>query len=81
MTISNTLKYIFLIYFIVALVFGVLFFVNVEYVAAVTAWPYLDPVTGRVVGSMFLGWAFGALFGYRATEWSEVKVFVIASMI
>lgn len=80
MTISNTLKYIFLIHFLVCLVFGILFFVSVEYVVTMTGWPFLDPVAGRVVGSMFLGWAFGSLFGYRATDWSEVKILVIGDI-
>ena len=77
MTISNSLRYIFLIHFLICLVFGVLFFLSPEYIVTATGWPFLDPVTGRVVGAMFLGWAFGSLFGYRATEWSEVKILVI----
>jgi hypothetical protein len=81
LTVSNILKYIFLIYFIICLIFGVLFFVAVEYAATLMAWPFLDPVVGRIMGSMFLGWAFGSLFAYRATEWSEVKAFVVANMV
>ena len=81
MSISNTLKYIFLIHFLISLVFGVLFFLSPEYIVTATGWPFLDPVTGRVVGAMFLGWAFTSLFGYRATEWSEVKIVVIGDII
>ncbi len=81
MTISNTLKYIFLIHFLVCLVFGILFFLSPEYITTVTGWPFLDPVAGRIVGAMFLGWAFGSLFGYRATDWSEVKIIVLADII
>ena len=80
MTISNTLKYIFLIYFILSLIFGIIFFLIPEEITTMTAWPFLDPVTERVMGSMFLGWAIGSLFAYRAKEWSEVKIFVLASL-
>ena len=81
MTISNTLKYIFLIYFILCLIFGIGYFIAPEYIATATAWPFLDPVAGRIMGSMFFGWAFGALFAYRASEWSEVKIIVIADIV
>ena len=81
MTISNSLRYTFLINFIVCLIFGVLFFLSPEYVATATGWPFVDPTAGRIMGSMFLGWAFASLFGYRATDWSEVKIIVIGTII
>ena len=81
MTISSTLKYIFLIYFILCLIFGIVYFAAPEYITTATAWPFLDPVAGRVMGSMFFGYAFGALFCYRATEWSEVKIMVLANIV
>ncbi len=81
MTVSNILRYTFLFHFITCLIFGILFFLSPEYITTATAWPFLDPVAGRVLGSMFLGWAFGSLFGYRATDWSEVKIVVIGDMV
>lgn len=81
MTISNMLKYIFLIHFIVCLIFGIVFFLSPEYVTTMTEWPFLDPVAGRILGAMFLGWGFTSLFGYRATDWSEVKIVVIGDII
>lgn len=75
------LKYIFLIHFIVCLIFGISFFLSPEYISTMTAWPYLDPVAGRVIGAMFLGYGFASFFGYRATDWSEVKIIVIADIV
>jgi hypothetical protein len=75
------LKYIFLIHFITCLIFGIGFFLSPEYITTMTAWPYLDPVAGRIIGSMFLGWGFASLFGYRATDWSEVKIIVLGDII
>lgn len=81
MTISNTLKYIFLINFIVCIIFGVIFFLSPEYISSATGWPFLDPTAGRIMGSMFLGYGLASLCGYRATDWSEVKIIVIANII
>ena len=78
---TNSLRYIFLIHFFVSLIFGIVFFVSPEYITTVTGWPFLDPVAGRVLGSMFLGWAFTSLFGYRATDYSEVKILVLGEII
>jgi len=81
LTISNMLKYIFLIHFIICLIFGIGFFLSPEYITTMTAWPFLDPVAGRILGAMFFGWGFGSLFGYRATDWSEVKIVVIGDIV
>ena len=81
MPMTNQLRYTFLIHFIICLVFGILFFLSPEYVTTATAWPFLDPVAGRVIGAMFFGWAFAALFGFRAADYSEVKIIVIADII
>jgi len=75
------LKYIFLIHFIVCMIFGISFFLSPEYITTLTAWPFLDPVAGRIIGAMFLGYGFASLFGYRATDWSEVKILVIADIV
>ena len=41
----------------------------------------VDPVAGRVMGSLFLGFGFGSLFAYRASSWEEVRILVLADLI
>ncbi|MFW9920704.1 MAG: hypothetical protein ACFFED_13960 [Candidatus Thorarchaeota archaeon] len=47
----------------------------------VMAWPYLDPYAGRVMGSLFLGFAAAGFLGYRAATWEEVKILVLADIV
>ena len=81
MEISNILKYTFLLHFIVCMIFGFLFFLSPEFYRDVTAWPFFDPTTARVMGSGFLGFGFASLFGYRAASWEEVKIVVIGDIV
>ena len=63
------------------MIFGFLFFLSPEFYVDATAWPFLDPAAGRVMGSAFLGFGFAALFGYRAASWEEVKIVVICDIV
>ncbi|GAG95524.1 unnamed protein product, partial [marine sediment metagenome] len=74
--ISKLLKILFLVHFFVAVIFGLTFLVVVEYYVSITGWPYLDPVTGRVLGSVFLGLAVASLLAWRETKWHHVKIIV-----
>ena len=73
---SITLKLTFLIHFFVAVIFGLLFTVLVELYVEVVGWPYLDPVTGRILGAVFLGFAAASLLSWRETKWERVKIVV-----
>ncbi|MFW9907574.1 MAG: hypothetical protein ACFFEF_03290 [Candidatus Thorarchaeota archaeon] len=81
MEIPSILKYTFLFHFIACLVFGVIFFLSPEIFVDLVAWPFLDPIAGRVLGSMFLGFAVASLLGYRASSWEEVKIVVLADIV
>jgi hypothetical protein len=74
--ISKLLKLMFLIHFFVAVIFGLVFTVIVEIYVELVGWPYLDPVTGRVLGAMFLGFAVASLLSWRETKWESVKIVV-----
>ncbi len=63
--ISKLLKLMFLIHFFVAVIFGLVFTFIVEIYVELVAWPYLDPVTGRTLGAMFLGFAVASLLSWR----------------
>lgn len=74
--ISKLLKLMFLIHFFVAVIFGLVFTVIVEIYVELVGWPYLDPITGRVLGAMFLGFAVASLLSWRETKWESVKIVV-----
>ena len=74
--ISKLLKLTFLIHFFVSIIFGLLFMVLVELYVGVVGWPYLDPITGRVLGATLLGLAAGSLLAWRETKWVGVKIVV-----
>ena len=81
MTIPNVLKYTFILEFIVGMAYGFLFFLSPEFFVDSTGWPFLDPVAGRIMGSLFIGFGAAALFGYRAASWDEVKIVVLANIV
>lgn len=74
--VSKLLKLTFLIHFFVAVIFGLVFLVIVELYVDIVGWPYLDPVTGRVLGAVFLGLAASSLLCWRETRWESVKIVV-----
>ena len=74
--ISKLLKLTFLIHFFVAVIFGLVFTVIIEFYIELIAWPFPDPVTGRVLGALFLGVAAGSLLSWRETKWESVKIVV-----
>lgn len=74
--ISKLLKLTFLIHFFVSVIFGLVFTVLVEFYVGFVGWPYLDPITGRVLGAVFLGFAAASLLSWRETKWESVKITV-----
>jgi len=75
------LRYIFLLHFIVAMIFGVWFFLGVEIYGDLVAWPWMDPVSGRIMGSLLIGYGVASILGYRATSYEEVKILVVAEIV
>jgi hypothetical protein len=76
--VSKLLKLLFLIHFFVAVIFGLLFTVLIELYVGVVGWPLYDqaPVTGRVLGAVFLGLAAASLLSWRESKWESVKIVV-----
>lgn len=75
--VSKLLKLTFLIHFFVAVIFGLVFTFLVEAYFGFIAWPYPDdPVTGRILGAVFLGLAAASLLSWRETKWESVKIVV-----
>jgi len=73
---SKLLKILFLVHFFVAIIFGLALTFVVELYADITGWPYLDPITGRIMGAVFFGLAVASLLAWRETKWEQVKIFV-----
>jgi hypothetical protein len=74
------LKYIFLFHSIACIIYGLVFFLSPEFYVDATGWPFFDPVAGRVMGSLFIGFSVTAILGYRAASWEEVKIIVLADI-
>ena len=79
--ISKLLKLCFLIHFFVAVIFGLVFTVLLELYVSVVGWPATDPITGRVLGAVFLGLAAASLLSWRETKWESVKIVVQMEMV
>jgi O-antigen/teichoic acid export membrane protein len=78
--ITKQAKYIFLLHFIVALVFGALWFFAPGYWNTLTGWPP-QIASGRIVGMATIMMAIGCFLAYRATSWQQVEIFVVMELI
>jgi hypothetical protein len=74
--ISKWLNITFLVHFFIIIIFGLVLLIFVEGYRDFIAWPYLDPVIGRVLGAAFIGFAASSLLAWRETEWIKVKIIV-----
>jgi len=78
--ISNVAKYVFLLHFIVALIFGAFWFLLPEYWSTLSGWP-VEYAAGRIVGMAALVMAVGSFFAYQKTTWDQVEVYVIMELV
>lgn len=78
--ISNIAKYVFLLHFIVALIFGAFWFLLPEYWSTLVDWP-VEYASGRIVGMATLMMAIGSFMAYRKTTWSEIEIYVVMELI
>ncbi len=73
-------KYIFLLHFILALVFGVWFFLAPELWNEITGWP-AEVASGRIVGVALLTMAIGSFLAYRASSWAELEIYLVMELV
>ena len=73
-------RYVFLLHFIVALVFGAFWFLLPEYWSTLTGWP-VEYASGRIVGMATLMMGIGSFFAYRKTTWEQVEIYVIMELV
>jgi hypothetical protein len=76
----NMARYVFLLHFIVALVFGAFWFLLPEYWSTVSGWP-VEYAAGRMVGMAALVMAIGSFLAYRKTTWEDVEIYVMMELV
>ena len=74
--IAPRLRTLFLVHFIVAGVFGLIYLLIPETWGNLISWPIQEPAIYRLVGAAVLGFAASSWFAYRATGWEKVKIVV-----
>jgi hypothetical protein len=74
---SRSLKITFLIHAIVALVFGLLLYLQPGLWARMINWTPFDGAMTRIYGAALLALAVSSWFGYRAARWDEVRILVL----
>jgi hypothetical protein len=74
---SRGLKITFIIHALVALVFGLLLYLQPGLWAKMVNWAPFDPILTRVYGAALLALAVSSWLGYRAARWDEVRIIVL----
>lgn len=75
------LKYTFLVHFIVALVFGLLYLLIPETYGDLVGWPVQDAAIYRLLGAALLGYGASSILAYRETAWEKVIIVVRAEIV
>ncbi|MHA2425285.1 MAG: hypothetical protein ACXAEF_10885 [Candidatus Thorarchaeota archaeon] len=73
-------KYVFLLHFIVALVFGAFWFLMPEMWNTLTGWPD-EVASGRMIGMATLMMAIGSFLAYQKTTWEQVEIYVVMELV
>ena len=78
---STGLKATFLVHFVVAAVFGLVFLLSPDFFGSMVNWPIKDEAAYRLIGAAMLGYGASSWFAYRQTEWESVKIVVVAEIV
>jgi hypothetical protein len=73
---SSGLKMTFLVHFIVAVIFGLIYLLVPEAWGRLVGWPVQEVPPYRLVGAAMLGFAASSWLSYKATNWETVKIVV-----
>ncbi len=74
---SRGLRITFLIHAIVALIFGIVMYLQPALWANLVNWTPFDRHVTRLYGAALLALAVGSWFGYRAAHWEEVRILLL----
>ncbi len=76
--IEKEIKINFIVFSIISGIYGLWFLISVESWVAATNWPYLDPVAGRMLGSIFTALAIICIKAFKeAEEWEKIENIVL----
>jgi hypothetical protein len=75
------LKYTFLVHFIVALIFGLIYLFIPKIYGDLVGWPVEDTVIYRVLGAALLGYGTSSILAYRETAWEKVIIVVRTEIV
>ncbi len=81
MELPSFLRYLFLVHFAIAMVYGAWYFFAPQSWVDLTGWPYSDPAAYRVLASMMIALGFGSLLAYQANSWEKVEILVIIEIV
>jgi hypothetical protein len=74
--VSTGLKTTFLVHFIVALIFGLIYLLIPEMWGNLISWPVTEPPIYRLLGAAILGFGTSSWLAYKETAWEKVRIVV-----
>jgi hypothetical protein len=78
--VSTVLKYTFLLHFLVAIIFGVAYFLIPDMFLTAIGWP-VEVASNRVLGALFIGLAVGSLLAFREESFERVEIIVLFEIV
>lgn len=74
--ISKGLKILFILEFIVACIYGITYLFFTEWYIEFVAWPFDDPIVGRMLGVSLMTYGITSLIAYLRKNWDTAKLAV-----
>ena len=76
--IEKEIKINFLVFSIISGIYGLWFLISVESWVVATNWPYLDPVAGKIIGSLLTPLAIICIKAFKeADQWEKIENVVL----
>jgi hypothetical protein len=79
--ISSGLRTTFLVHFVVALIFGLIYLLIPGAWGTLINWPIQEPAVYRLLGAAMLGFGTSSWLAYRETAWDRVKIVILMEIV
>ncbi len=79
--ISKGLKILFILEFIVGYIYGITYLFFTEWYIEFVAWPFDDPIVGRMLGVSLMTYGTTSLIAYLRKNWDTAKLAVELQII